>query len=64
MHVGFGDVVPKGGKGMAFTCFDLLCCVGIVAMSMFTIIRWFHRRQDHWLKVLLVMNDKDNNDAQ
>ena len=31
---------------------------------MFTIIRRFHRRQDHWLKSLLMMNDKDNNDAQ
>ena len=64
MPVGFGDVVPKGGKSMAFTCFDLLSCVGIVAISMFTIIRWFHRRQDHWLKFLLMMNDKGNNDAQ
>jgi len=57
--VGFGDVVPTGDLGLVFTCFFLLFGVGVVAISMFTIIRWFHRRQDHWLKFLLMMNDKE-----
>ena len=54
--VGFGDLVPTSDGARVFTIFFMIIGVGFVAISLFTIVRWFNSKKDAWLRVMLLVN--------
>ena len=54
--VGFGDIVPTSDGARIFSIFFMLIGVGFVAISLFTIVRWFNTQKDAWLRVMLIVN--------